>query len=172
MCCCDERADGIPDSDAYRLSHSQPYCVSHSYAHHLPHQPRPLSTAPAAADDIDIDGVAYGFMASQALFTGIELGIFDKIAETDGAGLSLSALQAAVAQSGRSSVPKPPGQFRIPKTTPGSLSAARSSAAANGSSPRPVVTNMSLPLSTPCASAAPGAERLHCVPVLAAAPSL
>ena len=82
-----------------RLATSAALRPASLHAHHLPHQPRPLSTAPAAADDIDIDGVAYGFMASQALFTGIELGIFDKIAETDGAGLSLSALQAAVAQS-------------------------------------------------------------------------
>jgi len=34
---------------------------------------RPLSTS--AAEDVDIDTVAYGFMASQALFTGLETGI-------------------------------------------------------------------------------------------------
>eukprot|EP00966_Prymnesium_polylepis_P053198 1230975-Prymnesium_polylepis.1 len=33
---------------------------------------RLLSTAPA--EDIDVDNVAYGFMASQALFTGLEMG--------------------------------------------------------------------------------------------------
>jgi len=36
-----------------------------------------------AGDDVDLDSVAYGFMASQALFTALELGIFDKIAEND-----------------------------------------------------------------------------------------
>ena len=29
-----------------------------------------------AVEDIDVDSVAYGFMASQALFTGLEVGVF------------------------------------------------------------------------------------------------
>jgi len=33
-----------------------------------------------SGDDVDLDSVAYGFMASQALFSALELGIFDKIA--------------------------------------------------------------------------------------------
>jgi SAM-dependent methyltransferase len=32
-------------------------------------------------EDVDLDSVAYGFMASQALFAGLELGIFDAISE-------------------------------------------------------------------------------------------
>merc|ERR1719453_130422 len=60
-------------------------------ARHLPAAPRcglvPAATAPrffssgATQEDIDVDGVAYGFMASQTLFAGLELGIFDHIAE-------------------------------------------------------------------------------------------
>jgi len=40
-----------------------------------------LNVVPVAAEteDIDVDHVAYGFMASQALFSGLELGIFDQI---------------------------------------------------------------------------------------------
>ena len=44
-------------------------------------------------EDIDVDSVSYGFMASQAIFTGLELGIYDAIAGAGEAGLSLSALQ-------------------------------------------------------------------------------
>jgi len=40
-------------------------------------------------DDVDLDSVAYGFMASQALFTALEVGVFDHLA----AAGSLSALQ-------------------------------------------------------------------------------
>jgi len=43
-------------------------------------------------DDIDVDGVAYGFMASQALFAGLELGIFDAIAAAGGS-VDLPSLQ-------------------------------------------------------------------------------
>lgn len=32
-------------------------------------------------EDVDLDSVAYGFMASQALFTALELGVFDEIAK-------------------------------------------------------------------------------------------
>jgi len=46
-----------------------------------------------AVEDIDVDSVSYGFMASQAIFTGLELGIYDAIAGAGEAGLSLSALQ-------------------------------------------------------------------------------
>lgn len=46
-----------------------------------------------AVDDIDVDSVSYGFMASQAVFTGLELGVFDAIANAGDAGLSLPALQ-------------------------------------------------------------------------------
>lgn len=37
-------------------------------------------------EDIDVDGVAYGFMASQALFTGLESGVFEVIAQAAGDG--------------------------------------------------------------------------------------
>ena len=46
-----------------------------------------------ASDDIDVDSVSYGFMASQAVFTGLELGVFDAIAEAGGKGLGLAAIQ-------------------------------------------------------------------------------
>lgn len=52
-----------------------------------------LSTAPA--DDVDVDNVAYGFMASQALFTGLEMGVFDAIAAGPEGGLPVTELQAA-----------------------------------------------------------------------------
>jgi len=38
------------------------------------------SVAVAGQDDVDLDGVAYGFMASQALFTALETGVFDRLA--------------------------------------------------------------------------------------------
>lgn len=41
---------------------------------------RPCS-AGAKDEDVDLDSVAYGFMASQALFAALEVGIFDKVAE-------------------------------------------------------------------------------------------
>lgn len=59
----------------------------------VPTASRFLSTAPA--DDIDVDNVAYGFMASQSLFTGLELGIFDAIAAAPDAALDIAELQAA-----------------------------------------------------------------------------
>jgi len=39
----------------------------------------PAATA-GAEEDVDLDNLAYGFMASQALFTALELGVFDKLA--------------------------------------------------------------------------------------------
>ena len=45
-----------------------------------------------ASDDLDVDSVSYGFMASQAIFTGLELGIFDAIAGAGDSGLALAAL--------------------------------------------------------------------------------
>ena len=55
---------------------------------------RPLSSGKFdAADDIDIDSVAYGFMASQALFTGLETGVFDAISAAGEGGLTLDKLQ-------------------------------------------------------------------------------
>lgn len=39
----------------------------------------------AQEEDVDLDSVAYGFMASQALFAALELTVFDKVAELDGA---------------------------------------------------------------------------------------
>ena len=54
---------------------------------------RQLSTKPADDDDIDVDAVSYGFMASQAIFAGLELGVFDAIGAAGDAGLSLEALQ-------------------------------------------------------------------------------
>eukprot|EP00931_Biecheleriopsis_adriatica_P003728 TRINITY_DN1054_c0_g1_i3.p1 TRINITY_DN1054_c0_g1~~TRINITY_DN1054_c0_g1_i3.p1 ORF type:complete len:397 (-),score=82.43 TRINITY_DN1054_c0_g1_i3:228-1418(-) len=46
-------------------------------------------------DDVDLDSVAYGFMASQALFAGIELGVFDKIAAAGEKGLDARAIWQA-----------------------------------------------------------------------------
>lgn len=54
---------------------------------------RPMSTQPS--DDIEIDNIAYGFMASQALFTGLETGIFDAIAAAGEKGLDTKAVQTA-----------------------------------------------------------------------------
>ena len=55
---------------------------------------RRLSTA--AEEDVDVDNVAYGFMASQALFTGLETGVFDAIAASPNGSLDLAGLQDAV----------------------------------------------------------------------------
>jgi SAM-dependent methyltransferase len=49
---------------------------------------RGFSAGQEAAEDVDVDNVAYGFMASQALFSGLELGMFDHIAAAGEAGLS------------------------------------------------------------------------------------
>eukprot|EP00405_Crypthecodinium_cohnii_P017603 CAMPEP_0206445244 /NCGR_PEP_ID=MMETSP0324_2-20121206/15392_1 /ASSEMBLY_ACC=CAM_ASM_000836 /TAXON_ID=2866 /ORGANISM="Crypthecodinium cohnii, Strain Seligo" /LENGTH=376 /DNA_ID=CAMNT_0053913421 /DNA_START=140 /DNA_END=1270 /DNA_ORIENTATION=+ len=49
--------------------------------------------------DVDLDSVAYGFMASQALFSGLELNIFDSIAEAGEAGASLKQIQEATGVS-------------------------------------------------------------------------
>mmetsp|Transcript_37456 Transcript_37456/g.84432 ORF Transcript_37456/g.84432 Transcript_37456/m.84432 type:complete len:375 (-) Transcript_37456:47-1171(-) len=46
-----------------------------------PPLPRPVATAEEGGDDVDLDSVAYGFMASQALFTAIDIGIFDHLAD-------------------------------------------------------------------------------------------
>jgi SAM-dependent methyltransferase len=54
---------------------------------------RSLSTSPT--EDVDIDTVAYGFMASQALFTGLETGIFDAIDKAGEGGMTLAKLQEA-----------------------------------------------------------------------------
>ena len=54
---------------------------------------RSLSSAPA--EDVDIDSVAYAFMASQALFTGLETGIFDAIDKAGEKGMTLKDLQDA-----------------------------------------------------------------------------
>ena len=44
-------------------------------------------------EDIDVDSVSYGFMASQAVFTGLELGIYDAIADAGEKGLTLADIQ-------------------------------------------------------------------------------
>jgi len=44
-------------------------------------------------EDVDLDSVAYGFMASQALFAGLELGIFDHIAAAGAAGIDAATLK-------------------------------------------------------------------------------
>eukprot|EP00614_Pseudopedinella_elastica_P025586 CAMPEP_0172645718 /NCGR_PEP_ID=MMETSP1068-20121228/239875_1 /TAXON_ID=35684 /ORGANISM="Pseudopedinella elastica, Strain CCMP716" /LENGTH=396 /DNA_ID=CAMNT_0013459965 /DNA_START=61 /DNA_END=1251 /DNA_ORIENTATION=- len=49
----------------------------------------------AEEEDVDIDGVAYGFMASQALFTALEIGVYDEIAISPGGSLSFEALKSA-----------------------------------------------------------------------------
>ena len=54
-----------------------------------------FSSSAAADADIDVDGVAYGFMASQALFTGLESGIFDAIAASPKDALTVDELVAA-----------------------------------------------------------------------------
>jgi len=55
---------------------------------------RALSTSLfEGGDDIDVDSVSYGFMASQAIFSGLEIGIFDAIAEAGEGGLTLAGLQ-------------------------------------------------------------------------------
>lgn len=46
-------------------------------------------------DDIDVDSVSYGFMASQAVFTGLESGVYDAIAAAGEGGLDLAGLQKA-----------------------------------------------------------------------------
>jgi len=47
------------------------------------------------SEDVDLDTVAYGFMASQALFAALELGIFDHIAAAGDAGLDVAAIGKA-----------------------------------------------------------------------------
>ena len=62
----------------------------------------PLSTrafSAVAEEDVDVDGVAYGFMASQALFTGLECGVFDAIAAASEDGLTLPEIQKATSNT-------------------------------------------------------------------------
>jgi hypothetical protein len=61
------------------------------------HAPRrALSAAPGdEAPDIDVDAVAYGFMTSQALFTALELGVFDAIAASPTQSLNVEQIKAA-----------------------------------------------------------------------------
>jgi len=47
-------------------------------------------------DDVDLDSVAYGYMASQALFTALELEVFDKIADAGSPGLDAADLGKAI----------------------------------------------------------------------------
>jgi len=47
-------------------------------------------------DDVNIDDVAYGFMASQAMFSGLEIGLFDKIAEAGDSGCTIEQIKQAV----------------------------------------------------------------------------
>jgi len=53
-----------------------------------------------SGDDVDLDSVAYGFMASQALFTGLEVGVFDQIAAAGEKGCSAEVLQKACSVEG------------------------------------------------------------------------
>jgi len=46
-------------------------------------------------EDVDLDSVAYGFMASQALFTALELSLFDHIAAAGASGAGAEALKKA-----------------------------------------------------------------------------
>ncbi|CAE8627829.1 unnamed protein product [Polarella glacialis] len=48
-----------------------------------------------STEDVDLDSVAYGFMASQALFAGLELGIFDHIAQAGEKGLNVEGIWKA-----------------------------------------------------------------------------
>eukprot|EP00929_Paragymnodinium_shiwhaense_P089348 TRINITY_DN494_c0_g2_i1.p1 TRINITY_DN494_c0_g2~~TRINITY_DN494_c0_g2_i1.p1 ORF type:complete len:396 (-),score=103.91 TRINITY_DN494_c0_g2_i1:366-1553(-) len=52
--------------------------------------------ASAVDDDVNIDDVAYGFMASQAMFSGLEIGLFDKIAEGGSDGLTIDEIYKKV----------------------------------------------------------------------------
>jgi len=47
------------------------------------------------AEDIDVDAVSYGFMASQAVFSGLEVGVFEALAGAGDAGMTLDALKKA-----------------------------------------------------------------------------
>lgn len=60
--------------------------------------PRAFSTTRAsweATEDVDLDSVAYGFMASQALFSALELSLFDHIAAAGEGGITVEALKTA-----------------------------------------------------------------------------
>jgi ubiquinone/menaquinone biosynthesis C-methylase UbiE len=59
---------------------------------------RTFSTARTSwdsVDDVDLDSVAYGFMASQALFSALELKIFDAIAAKGEAGMTIDEIKTA-----------------------------------------------------------------------------
>lgn len=56
-------------------------------------QKRHMSNYFEQQEDIDVDSVSYAFMASQAVFTGLETGIYDAIAAAGDKGLDLAALQ-------------------------------------------------------------------------------
>lgn len=51
------------------------------------------SCASAGTSDVDLDKIAYGFMASQALFTALEMGIFNEIAKAGQSGVDVASLQ-------------------------------------------------------------------------------
>ncbi|CAE7208323.1 NMA1 [Symbiodinium microadriaticum] len=53
-----------------------------------------------SGDDVDLDSVAYGFMASQALFSALELGIFDKVAAAGEKGCAAKDVQQACGVEG------------------------------------------------------------------------
>jgi len=52
-----------------------------------------VTASPEGDSDINVDRVAYGFMASQALFSGLEVGLFDHIAGKQGGAMSIEELQ-------------------------------------------------------------------------------
>ena len=47
------------------------------------------------SDDIDVDSVSYGFMASQAIFCALEVGVYEAIAGAGEGGLTADALKTA-----------------------------------------------------------------------------
>jgi len=67
---------------------------------HLQVQSFSTRTSWEAGDDVDLDSVAYGFMASQALFSGLELGVFDKIAAAGEKGCTAKAIGEACGVDG------------------------------------------------------------------------
>lgn len=60
-----------------------------------------LRTSACGSEDVDLDSLAYGFMASQALFAALELGVFDYLAKgpqsvsdlAEGCGVPCNRLQ-------------------------------------------------------------------------------
>jgi len=47
------------------------------------------------SDDIDVDSVSYGFMASQAIFCALEVGVYEAVAGAGEGGLTADALKTA-----------------------------------------------------------------------------